>query len=105
MIILNFICFLRFSAGNRHRPAAVPESPQKAEETSYQMKSVQDGGVRFSIAPCGDAWTWETFDRQGRSLDHGLAKSKREAAAWIIRYTILSCLPTPEAIDRERVAA
>jgi hypothetical protein len=69
------------------------------------MIEVQSNGVRFSIAPDGDGWSWETFDRKGRALERGLAKSKREAAAWVIRCIILGCLPTAEAAQAERLAA
>lgn len=68
------------------------------------MIALQSEGVRFSIAPCGDAWSWETFDRQGRPRDRGMAGSKREAAAWVIRHIILGCLPIVEA-ESERLAA
>jgi len=48
-----------------------------------------DTMVRFSIAPtaCG-SWLWRTIDREGRLRAHGLAPTRKLAAALVIRDII-----------------
>ncbi len=42
----------------------------------------------FKLTPTPNGWTWKTFDAQGRTVETGLAGSRAEAAAFIIRGVI-----------------
>ena len=50
-------------------------------------------GVKFAISPSEAGWEWSVADMSGAPLASGQAKSRREAAAFVIRDIIRSTLP------------
>lgn len=47
--------------------------------------------IRFSIAPTdAGAWLWRTFGRDGQLRAHGLASTRKQAAALVIRDIVLA---------------
>lgn len=61
---------------------------------------VDEAMIRFSITPTQDgAWRWRTFDKDGRVRIQGLAASRKQAAALVIRDIIRArCEPAPLSI-------
>jgi hypothetical protein len=62
-------------------------------------------GVRFAIAPADGHWVWQAFDLGGRVISQGDAKSRREAAAFVIRETLRSCTAGSSTRDAMSAAA
>ena len=58
--------------------------------------------VRFSITPTHDgAWRWRTFDRDGGVRTQGLAASRKQAAALVIRDIMRArCEPAAPPIPK-----
>jgi hypothetical protein len=49
--------------------------------------------LRFSIAPVSEgAWLWRTIERDGRVRAHGIAPSKKVAAALVVREIVAARL-------------
>ena len=60
-------------------------------------------GVKFAISPSEAGWEWSVADMSGAPLASGQAKSRREAAAFVIRDIIRSTLPDA-TIEQRRAA-
>ena len=50
-------------------------------------------GVPFTIQFTGGAWEWRTFDAQGGPLTGGRARSRKAAAAFVIREMCRAAAP------------
>lgn len=48
----------------------------------------------FQITPTHDGWAWRTLDAEGRAVETGIAKSRAEAAAFVVRAFVRGELPT-----------
>jgi hypothetical protein len=49
-------------------------------------RASEDAMVRFSISPASSGgWLWQTFDHAGQRRAHGLAATRKLAAALVIR--------------------
>lgn len=57
-------------------------------------------GVKFAISPSETGWAWSVVDMTGAPLASGQAKSRREAAAFVIRDIIRSTVPTAPMEER-----
>ncbi len=53
-------------------------------------------GVHFRIFPTGNRWNWQILGPKSEVREEGLANTKAEAAAFIIRGTVR---PLVEAIE------
>lgn len=62
---------------------------------------VDEAMIRFSITPAPDgAWRWRTLDKDGRVRTRGLAASRKQAAALVIRDIIRArCEPAPLSLQ------
>lgn len=55
--------------------------------------------IRFSIAPTdAGAWLWRTFDKDGGARSQGLAASRKQAAAFVIRDIVQACEPVASSV-------
>ena len=67
------------------------------------MQSNSHAGVKFTIGPSATGWCWSTFDTSGALLSSGETRSRREAAAVVIREIVRAALPA--ALLDQRQAA
>jgi len=62
-------------------------------DTSIRPPAETDALIHFSIAPTAQgAWLWRAFDpRDGQLQAQGLASTRRQAAALVIRHIVRAC--------------
>lgn len=55
-------------------------------------------GVNFRIFPDGRRWGWQVLSGAGEPTTQGFARSRAEAAAYVIREAIRSVVPANAVI-------
>lgn len=56
-------------------------------------------GVNFRIFPEDGGWGWKVLGPQGRVENQGVARSRAEAAAYVIRGAVLSVMPATDDLS------